>query len=32
MNCLPDVKVLNRMVENSLKAAAKQIDPPLAYT
>ena len=29
MNCLPDVKVLNRMVENSLKAAAKQIDPPL---
>jgi len=29
MNCLADVKVLNRMVENSLKAAAKQIDPPL---
>ena len=29
MNCLPDVKVLNKMVENSLKAAAKQIDPPL---
>ena len=29
MNALPDVKVLNKMVENSLKAAAKQIDPPL---
>jgi len=29
MNALSDVKVLNRMCENSLKAAAKQIDPPL---
>ena len=29
MNALPDVKVLNKMVENSLKAAPKQIDPPL---
>ena len=29
MNALPDVKVLNKMVENSLKAAKKQIDPPL---
>jgi len=29
MNALADVKVLNKMVENSLKAAAKQIDPPL---
>jgi len=29
MNALADVKVLNRMVEHSLKAAAKQIDPPL---
>jgi hypothetical protein len=29
MNCLSEVKVLNKMVENSLKAAAKQIDPPL---
>ena len=29
MNALPDVKVLNKMVENALKAAAKQIDPPL---
>lgn len=29
MNALPDVKVLNKMVENSLKASAKQIDPPL---
>ena len=29
MNALPDVKVLNKMVENGLKAAAKQIDPPL---
>ena len=29
MNALPDVKVLNKMVETSLKAAAKQIDPPL---
>ncbi|BAQ85514.1 head-tail connector protein [uncultured Mediterranean phage uvMED] len=29
MNSLADVKVLNKMVENSLKAAAKQIDPPL---
>ena len=29
MNALPDVKVLNKMVEHSLKAAAKQIDPPL---
>ena len=29
MNSLPDVKVLNKMVEHSLKAAAKQIDPPL---
>lgn len=29
MNALADVKVLNRMVENSLKAAAKMIDPPL---
>ena len=29
MNALPDIKVLNKMVENALKAAAKQIDPPL---
>lgn len=29
MNALPDVKVLNKMVETSLKAAAKQVDPPL---
>jgi len=29
MNALPDVKVLNKMVEHSLKAAAKTIDPPL---
>ena len=29
MNALPDVKVLNKMVEHSLKATAKQIDPPL---
>lgn len=29
MNALPDIKVLNKMVENSLKAAAKQVDPPL---
>ena len=29
MNSLPDVKVLNKMVEHGLKAAAKQIDPPL---
>ena len=29
MNALPDVKVLNKMVENSLKAAAKMVDPPL---
>ena len=29
MNSLSEVKVLNKMVEHSLKAAAKQIDPPL---
>jgi len=29
MNALPDVKVLNKMVETALKAAAKQVDPPL---
>jgi len=29
MSALADVKVLNKMVEHSLKAAAKQIDPPL---
>lgn len=29
MNALPDVKVLNKMVEVGLKAAAKQVDPPL---
>ena len=29
MNALPDVKVLNKMVEHGLKATAKQIDPPL---
>ena len=29
MNALPDVKVLNKRVENALKAAAKQIDRPL---
>ena len=29
MNALPDVKVLNKMVETGLKAAAKQVDPPL---
>ena len=32
MNALPDVKVLNKMVENALKAAAKQIDPPFLNT
>ena len=29
MNCLPDVKVLQKMVEVGLKAAQKQVDPPL---
>ena len=29
MNALADTKVLNKMVEHGLKAAAKQIDPPL---
>ena len=29
MNSLPDVKVLNKMVEVSLRAAQKQVDPPL---
>ena len=29
MNALPDVKVLNKMVETALKAAAKQVEPPL---
>lgn len=29
MNALPDVKVLNKMVEVGMKAAAKQVDPPL---
>ena len=29
MNSLPDVKVLNTMVKVSLKAAQKQVDPPL---
>ena len=29
MNALSETKVLNKMVEHSLKAAAKQIDPPL---
>ena len=29
MNALPDVKVLNKMVETAMKAAAKQVDPPL---
>ncbi len=29
MNALPDVKVLNKMVEHGLKASAKMIDPPL---
>ena len=29
MNALPDIKVLNKIVETSLKAAAKQVDPPL---
>ncbi len=29
MAALPDVKVLNKMTEISLKAAAKQVDPPL---
>lgn len=29
MNALSDIKVLNKMVETSLKAAAKQVDPPL---
>ena len=29
MNAVPDVKVLNKMVETALKAAAKQVDPPL---
>ena len=32
MNALPDVKVLNKMVETALKAAAKQVDPPLLVT
>ena len=29
MNSLPDVKVLNKMVEVGLKAPQKQVDPPL---
>jgi|TARA_Y100000294_G_scaffold23865_1_gene20312 hypothetical protein len=29
MSCLPDVKVLNKLVETQLLAAAKQINPPL---
>ncbi len=29
MNALPDVKVLNKMVEVGMKAAQKQVDPPL---
>lgn len=29
MNALPECKVLNKMVETALKAAAKQVDPPL---
>mgnify|MGYP003649314081 FL=1 len=29
MNALGDVKVLNKMVEIGMKAAAKQVDPPL---
>jgi hypothetical protein len=29
MNALPDCKVLNKMVETAMKAAAKQVDPPL---
>ncbi len=29
MNALSDVKILNRMVEIGMKAAAKQVDPPL---
>ena len=29
MNALPDVKVLNKMVEHGLKASAKMSDPPL---
>jgi len=29
MAALPDVKVLNKMVEIGLKSAAKQVDPPL---
>ena len=29
MNALADVKVLNKMVEVGMKAAAKQVDPPL---
>ena len=29
MNSLPDVKVLNKMCEVGLKAAQKQVDPPL---
>jgi hypothetical protein len=29
MSALPDVKILNKMIEIGLKAAAKQVDPPL---
>ena len=29
MNALPDVKMLNKMSETTIKAAQKQIDPPL---
>jgi len=29
MNALADVKILNKMVEIGMKAAAKQVDPPL---
>ena len=29
MNALPDVKMLNKMSEVTIKAAQKQIDPPL---
>lgn len=29
MSCLPDVKMVNKMSEVSIRAAQKQIDPPL---
>ena len=29
MNALPDTKMLNKMAETTIRAAQKQIDPPL---